>query len=61
VNAKDEKYTQKSCKILNLPTDPTKDEGEIVFVVPKLPAGVYDVIVTNSVGSNKVVGGFITE
>ena len=61
MNAKDEKYTQKSYKILNLPTDPTKDEGEIVFVVPKLPAGVYDVIVTNSVGSNKVVGGFIIE
>jgi hypothetical protein len=61
VNAKDEKYTQKSCKILNLPTNPTKDEGEIVFIVPKLPAGVYDVMVTKSVGSNKVVSGFIIE
>ena len=38
MKAKDEKYAQKSCKILNLPTDPTKDEGEIAFVVPKLPA-----------------------
>ena len=39
--------------------DPATEEGEIVFVVPQgLAPGVYDLIATNSVGSNTVLSGF---
>jgi len=48
---KNGKYTKKSCSVSSWPTDPTKEEGEIVFTVPNLPVGAYDIIVTNVVGS----------
>ena len=42
--------------------DPATEEGDIVFVVPKgLPFGAYNIIVTNSVGSDTLTGGFIIE
>jgi hypothetical protein len=47
------KPTKKSCSILSWSDD------EIVFTVPTLPVGSYDVIVTNSVGSDTLPGGFI--
>jgi hypothetical protein len=59
VNVKNGNYAKKSCSVSSWPTDPTKEKGEIVFTVPKLPLGTYDVIVTNSVGSDTVLGGFI--
>ncbi|MGB9629584.1 MAG: IPT/TIG domain-containing protein, partial [Thermodesulfobacteriota bacterium] len=40
-----EKYVKKSCSVSRW------NDDEIVFVVPPLPVGTYDVIVTNSVGS----------
>jgi hypothetical protein len=46
------KPTKKSCPILSWGDD------EIVFTVPKLPLGIYDVIVTNSVGLDTFVSGF---
>ena len=61
VNVKNGKYTEKNCSVSSWPTDPTKEEGEIVFVVPNLPIGSYDVIVTNSVSSTKLSGGFVIE
>ena len=45
------KPTKKSCSILNW------SDEEIVFVVPNLPAGEYDVIVTNRVDSDRWVNG----
>ena len=51
----------KSCSVSSWPTDPTKEEGEIVFIVPKLSVGTYDVIVTNNVNSTKLSGGFVIE
>jgi uncharacterized beta-barrel protein YwiB (DUF1934 family) len=39
------KPSKKSCSVVNWGDD------EIVFIVPKLPVGAYDVIVTNVVGS----------
>jgi hypothetical protein len=47
------KPTKKSCSILSWGDD------EIVFTVPKLPVGIYDVIVTNNVGLDTRVGGFV--
>jgi len=47
------KPTKKSCSVLSWGND------EIVFTVPKLPLGTYDVIVTNSVNSDTLTGGFI--
>jgi hypothetical protein len=44
------KYTKKSCSVKSW------SDGEIVFVVPKRPVGIYDVIVTNSVGSSTLPG-----
>ena len=39
--------------------NPATEEGDIVFAVPKgLAAGTYDLIITNSVGSDSLVGGF---
>ena len=46
------KPTKKSCSILSWSDD------EIVFKVPKLPLGTYDVIVTNSVGLDTFVSEF---
>ncbi len=37
------------------------NDDEIVFTVPKLPPGTYDVTVTNSVGSVTLAGGFIIQ
>jgi hypothetical protein len=48
------KPKKKSCSIVSW------DDEEIVFKVPKLPDGSYDVIVTNSIGSD-TVDGFIIE
>jgi len=59
MNVKNGKYTKKSCSVSSWPTDPTKEEGEIVFTVPNLPAETYDVIVTNSVSSTTLSGGFV--
>ena len=39
------KATKKSCSVVSW------DDDEIVFIVPKLPVGAYDVIVTNVVDS----------
>jgi len=62
MNVKNGKYTKKSCSVSSWPTDPTKEEGEIVFKVPTgLLPGPYDVIVTNSLGSDTLPGGFIIE
>jgi len=62
MNVKNGKYTKKSCSVSSWPTDPTKEEGEIVFKVPTgLLPGPYDVIVTNSVGSDTLPGEFIIE
>ena len=47
------KPTKKSCSIISWGDD------AIVFAVPTLPLGSYDVIVTNSVGSDTLPGGFI--
>ena len=47
------KSIKKSCSIISW-----GDDG-VVFTVPKLPVGSYDVIVTNSVGSDTLDGGFI--
>jgi len=47
------KPKKKSCSVLGWGND------EIVFTVPKLPLGTYDVIVTNSVSSDTLAGGFI--
>jgi hypothetical protein len=47
------KPRKKSCSIVNWGND------EIVFEVPKLPAGTYDVMITNSVSSDTLDGGFI--
>jgi len=53
------KYTKKGCTIISWPTDPTAEEGKIIFVVPKgLLPKVYHVIITNSVVSNMKVGEF---
>jgi len=47
------KLIKKSCSIIS------SGDDEIVFTVPTLPVGSYDVIVTNSVGSDTLPGGFI--
>jgi hypothetical protein len=46
---KDGKPKKKTCKVNIWPVD--TGEGEIVFAVPKLPPGAYELIVTNGVGS----------
>jgi len=39
--------------VVSWTVDPTIEEGDIVFAVPKgLSAGTYNLIVTNSVGSS---------
>jgi hypothetical protein len=51
------KYTKKSCTVI-WPTEQV-EVGEIVFVVPTgLSAGLYDLIITNSVGSYTMDEGF---
>ena len=47
------KPTKTSCSVLSWSDD------ENIFTVPKLPLGTYDVIVTNSVSSVILTGGFI--
>ncbi len=49
------KPRKKSCSIA------TWSNEEIVCKVPELPAGTYDVMITNSVGSDTLDGGFIVE
>ena len=51
---------KKNCSVVSWTMDPATEKGDIVFVVPQgLAPGVYDLIVTNSVGSSDtVVGGF---
>jgi hypothetical protein len=49
----DGKTVKKSCSVVSWVDD------EIVFTVANVPAGTYDVIVTNSVGSDTRVGGFV--
>jgi hypothetical protein len=49
------KPTKKSCSVLSWGDD------EIIFVVPNLPVGTYDVIVTNGVDSTTLSGGFVIE
>jgi hypothetical protein len=57
-----ENLIRKSCKLSSWMMDPATEEGEIVFVVPKgLAAGTYDIIVTNSVGSDSLIGEFSIE
>jgi hypothetical protein len=46
---------KKSCSVL------TWGDDEIVFTVPNLPNGVYDVIITNSVNSDTLVGALKIE
>jgi len=48
------KPKKKSCSV-----QVGRGNDEIVFTVPKLPLGTYDVIVTNSVSSDTLAGGFI--
>jgi hypothetical protein len=56
------KLRKKKCTVLAWATDPRTDAGEIIFRVPEgLSPGFYDVIVTNSVGSDTVVNGFIVK
>jgi len=53
-----EKYTKKSCTVLSWPTEQS-EVGDIVFVVPTgLSPDLYDLIVTNSVGSDTMEEGF---
>jgi hypothetical protein len=54
------KPTKKSCAVVSWTVvDPATGEGEIVFLLPKgLSAGVYDLIITNSVGSDTLLRGF---
>ena len=54
------KPRKKPCSVVSWTVvDPTTEEGDIVFKVPGgLAPGVYDLIVTNSVGSDAVLGGF---
>jgi hypothetical protein len=47
------KPTKKSCSVVSWSDD------EIILTVPKFPLGTYDVIVTNSVSSDTLPGGFI--
>jgi hypothetical protein len=47
------KPVKKSCSVVSW------SDEEIIFTVPKLPVGTYDVIVTNSVSSVTLDGGFI--
>jgi len=47
------KPVKKSCSVVS------GSDDEIIFTVPKLPVGTYDVIVTNSVSSGTLPGGFI--
>jgi len=47
------KPTKKSCSVVSWSDD------EIIFTLPKFPLGTYDVIVTNSVSSDTLPGGFI--
>ena len=57
-----EKPTKKSCTVVSWTVDPATEEGEIVFAVPKgLAAGTYDLIITNSVGSDSLIGEFSIE
>ena len=49
------KPTKKSCSVVSW------NDDEIFFTVPKLPLGTYDVIVTNSVSSDTLPGGFIVK
>jgi hypothetical protein len=46
------KYKKKRCPVINW------RDNEILFVVPDLAAGSYDVIVTNRVDSSRLVRGF---
>jgi hypothetical protein len=56
------KPTKKSCAVVSWTVGSATEEDEIVFVVPKgLPAGTYDIIVTNSVGSDSLIGEFSIE
>ena len=55
------KYTKKSCSVSGWTAGLVTEEDEVVFVVPKLNPGVYDVIVINSVGSDTLAGGFTVE
>ena len=52
------KAEKKSCSVVRWTVaDPSTGEGDIVCKVPKgLPEGIYDVIVTNSVGSDTKPG-----
>jgi len=53
------KPMKKNCSVASWTMDPATEKGDIVFVVPQgLAPGVYDLIVTNGVGSRTVVGGF---
>jgi len=50
---------KKKCPVVSWTTDFATDEGEIVFVVPPgLAPGVYDLLVTNGVGTDAVLSGF---
>ena len=50
---------KKNCSVLSWTVDPATGAGEIVWVVPQgLVPGVYNLIVTNSIGSTTVSGGF---
>ena len=50
--------TKKSCRITSWPTDPLADEGYITFVVPNIATGLYDLTITNSLGSSTIQDGF---
>jgi hypothetical protein len=52
------KPRKKSCSVPSWTMNPTTNEGQIVFVVPRLTPGTYDLIVTNSVGSDTLIEGF---
>ena len=50
---------KKPCSVVSWTVDPVTEEGDIVFVVPKdLAPWTYDLIITNSVGSDTELGIF---
>jgi len=52
------KLIKRSFPVLSWTAEATIDGDEIVFVVPNLPSGTYDVIIQNSVGLDELTGGF---
>lgn len=53
MNEKDGKYKKTGCSLVSW------NDNEIVFRIPKLPSGTYDIIVKNATSSDTRVNGLI--